>query len=129
MELHFAALWFVVGVTAHYLISKMMGMYYGVILFQEMEKFTSLCAVALVKDTRTLFKRRLSSLKNSGQDAMELEKLEEVDKFVVSMFEQNILIKMYKNCPKHYRTYLKYSNWKELEEYANEHVKGSNKER
>ena len=121
MEIYQSAMWFLAGVGSHLVISKLLGMYHGIALFQEMEKFTSLCASALVKDTRALLHQRAQKLKKLGKlDAGEQKQLEEVDALVVAMFERSLLIKMVQNCPSHYRQYLKYTNWQELEDYAGE---------
>ena len=124
MDFHLAALWFLVGATANYLISKILGLYYGVILFQEIEKFVAVYTTTLVKGVRVLLLRRFELLKES--DTMtdeELNKIKQTDVVTIFLFKEMVMYNMRKSCPKYYIPYLKYSNWEELEEYAAEETR------
>lgn len=124
MDIQLAALWFCVGAFVHYLVSKIIGMYHGMVLFQEMEKFVAVYLVALIKDIRTLLKYRFESLANSKvMDEKELEKVKESDAVIILLFEEVTLFKIRSICPKYYLPYLKYSSWRELEDYADKQTK------
>ena len=128
MDIQLAALWFCAGAFAHYLISKIVGMYHGMVLFQEMEKFVAVYLVALIKDVRTLLAYRFNSLVNSEvMDEKELEKVRESDAVAILLFEEVALFKLRSICPKYYLPYLKYSSWKELEDYADKQTKKGTK--
>ena len=124
MDIGSAAIWFLVGATLHHIISKIMGLAHGIISFQEMEKFTSVYIVSLVRDVGILLNYRLMALKESGviEDA-EIEKLSAADHKVIEMFKKVTILGLKLNCPKYYLPYLKYSNWGELENYAKQQTK------
>jgi len=126
MEIQYALLWFFAGTLAHFFVSRMIGLCHGILLFQEMEKFASVYAVALVKDVRALLKYRFDALADSGLlDKEGLEEMKASDAVQIFLFEEVALAKMRSKCPKYYLPYLKYSNWRGLEEYAEEQKKGN----
>ena len=120
MDFEIAALWFLIGATASHLISKLLGLYHGVFLLQEMEKFVAVYLTALVKDVRVFLLHRSEQLQKSGTMTKEdLEKVKLSDAATIILFKEVVLYKLRKCAPKYYLPYLKYSNWEELEEYAN----------
>ncbi|MAF26076.1 hypothetical protein CL634_10965 [bacterium] len=125
MEAQYAALWFFAGTLAHLAISKIIGLCHGILQFQEMEKFASVYAVALIKDVRVMLKYRFDALAElETMDEEELEKIKEADDIQMFLFGELAVAKMRSKCPKHYLPYLKYSSWRELEQYAEEQKKG-----
>jgi len=124
MDIGSAAIWFLAGAALHHLVSKIMGLAHGVYSFQEMEKFTSVYIVSLVKDVGVLLNYRLVALKESGVvDTEEIEKLSAADRKIVEVFKKITILGLKLNCPKYYLPYLKYSNWGELEDYAKQQIK------
>ena len=101
------------------LLSKLTGLCHGILLFKEIEKLASVYATTLVKGTRVLLKYRIDSISDSGAATEEeTETLRAADEMQLQLFQKLIFVKILSRCPKYYRPYLQYSNWEEMEKYA-----------
>ena len=119
MEITYALLWFSAGAMLHMVLSKLTGLCHGILLFKDIEKLASVYATTLVKGTRILLGYRLETLSDSAAfTEEEIKSLKEADDMQIMIFQRLVFVKLLSACPKYYRPYLEYSNWEEMERYA-----------
>tara|TARA_B100000519_G_C14041769_1_gene343067 strand:+ start:249 stop:632 length:384 start_codon:yes stop_codon:yes gene_type:complete len=117
MEIQYAFLFFISGAVLTIIYSRLVGLYHGVKLFQDIEKYVSVYIVLNKKMVETFLESR-RKIASASLPKDEIESMHQSDLMLMDVFKKSILVINKNSYPNRYLGNLKYRTWEELEQYA-----------
>ena len=123
MSFWYALIFFCSGAIAHKVLSRAIGIYYGLESFRAVEKYVIVYTVLNEKFIAKILEDSLTSLHEEVEPDLLAEGQEETSAALRTLFRKSVLVTLRNNYPAWMGSPPRYKSWGNLEAYANDVVK------